>query len=279
MIFLNLLIKLILVNCGIIEGSILKFIILMLNFVGRKATLLIFAAMLVFLILSHTVGTIESLTKMTIRAVASSVSSGHSGRLTMETVDSRDQAKVIEDLEERNGRLTKKNRLAAVKQTSLESENNKLRDEQRVFFRGKEMSAKTASSQVAGGLQRRTKRVAATNLASVAGESIPFYGIAIIVGATSYELKSACDTMKDLYDLEVALDPDEASEEGRDYVCGLQVPTKDEIWQSTKNSPHAAWQTAVAAYDGSSDWVSTLEVPDFSGGWSSTKEWVAGWFD
>ena len=49
----------------------------------------------------------------------------------------------------------------------------------------------------------------------------------MIVGATTYELKSACDTMKDSYDLDHALNPEGMTAEDRDKVCGLQVPSKE----------------------------------------------------
>ncbi len=275
------------VSYEVLEG-IVKVIFLLLNFVRRTATLLVFLLMLAFLILSHTSGLVASVTTAAIRAATGLASasstflatkSGLENELYEMRIKSNNQAKAIDQLERNNTRLTRNNQLATTRLTSLEAENRKLKDDLRVSFRGKKMSTKAAVAQVNGSLQARTKRVAATNLASVAGESIPFYGIAIIAAATSYELKSACDTMSDLYDLEVSLNPDAASDGGRDYVCGLQVPTKEEIWQSTKTSPRAAWQTAVAAYDGSTDWVSNLESPDFSGKWSSLKGWVSGWLD
>ncbi len=271
----------------VLEG-VLKVIFLLINFIRRTATLFVFLLMLAFLILSHTSGLLASMTTGAIRAATGLASAsstalatkrGLENELYEARIKSDEQVKAIEELERKNTRLTKDKKLATTKLTSLDAENRKLKGELQVSFRGKKMSTKAAAAQVTGSLQARTKRVAATNLASVAGESIPFYGIAIIAAATSYELKSACDTMRDLYDLDVALDPDGASDDGRDYVCGLQVPTKEEIWRTTKASPRAAWQTAVAAYDGSTDWVSNLEAPDFSGKWSSLKGWVSGWVD
>lgn len=266
----------------------MRIIFLVVNSVRRTATFLVFLLMLAFLILSHTSGFVASMSTAAIRAgtgLASTASAGLATKsglekeLLQEEIKSNEQIKAIEELKRKNTRLNKDNKVATTRLTSLDAENRKLKDELRVSFRGEKMSTKAAAAQVTGSLQARTKRVAATNLASVAGESIPFYGIAIIAAATSYELKSACDTMRDLYDLEVALNPDQASEDGRDYVCGLQVPTKEEIWQSTKTSPRAAWQTAVAAYDGSTEWVSNLEAPDFSRRWSSVRGWAVELFD
>ncbi|WP_289042691.1 hypothetical protein [uncultured Aliiroseovarius sp.] len=258
------------------------------NWLRRTATLLVFLVMLLFLVISHTVESVAFLTTNAIEmatglaSVSTSALTGKSSlenQLAAEKVKSRNQAKTIERLENRSSRLSKETKLASAKADALQLENNKLKAEQHVTFRGKTMSAKAASVQVTGGIQARTKGVAVTNLASVVGESIPFYGIAIIAGATTYELKAACDTMEDLYDLQIALNPEETSDESRSFVCGLQVPTKDEIWQSMADSPSKAWSTAVSAYDGSSEWISKLEAPDFTGRWSRMMAWLSGWFE
>ena len=121
----------------------------------------------------------------------------------------------------------------------------------------------------------RTRRVANANVAATTGEAIPFWGVAIIVAATGYELKSSCDTMHDLYEMQVLIDPSSAIPEDRDQVCGLQVPTKDEIWSAIKASPSAAWETTTSAASGTVDWAKDLEMPDFGG----VTEWVVTLFD
>lgn len=128
-------------------------------------------------------------------------------------------------------------------------------------------------------VRTRTQRTAIANIASAGGEALPFVGIGIIAGATVYEVKMSCDNMHDLYEMQVAVDPTRANTEDRDMVCGLQVPTKDELWQSIKTTPGAAWDGAVDAAEGTADWANSLERPDFGGTWESAVNAIGGWFD
>lgn len=131
-------------------------------------------------------------------------------------------------------------------------------------------------------LRRMRQRIRTTTLANVAavgGEALPYFGIGIIVGATAYEVKEACATMSDIYELQLALDPEEAQPDDRDAVCGLQVPTREELWEGIKNTPGAAWDTAVASARGTADWAGNLERPDFGGAWQSLVAGVASWFE
>jgi hypothetical protein len=98
--------------------------------------------------------------------------------------------------------------------------------------------------------QRVTKRTTAgatRNVAATFGEAIPVIGVGVVVAATAWELKDACDTMKDLHELEVALDPTKASDASVQEVCGMKVPSKEEIWEKVKASPGEAWANAKAA--------------------------------
>jgi hypothetical protein len=95
-------------------------------------------------------------------------------------------------------------------------------------------------------------------VAATFGESIPVIGVGVVVAATAWELKDACDTMKDLHELEVALDPAKAKDASVQEVCGLRVPSKEEIWEKVKSSPGAAWQMAKDAMP------ELPEMPDFA---------------
>ncbi|WP_144435564.1 hypothetical protein [Roseovarius atlanticus] len=189
----------------------------------------------------------------------------------MNAESAADQNK-IRDLEARSASQTKELK-------NLRAQNNELKRGRFVDFKGKRVRLDDAIKTASTGIQSRTKRVAAANVASAAGESIPFWGIAIIVGATTYELTSACDTMTDLYDLQVAIDPSQASEEDRKYVCGLRVPTREELWDDVKSSPGIAWTSAVNAYEDGAEWVGNLEPPDFSGTWNTAMSWLGSWFE
>ena len=124
----------------------------------------------------------------------------------------------------------------------------------------------------------RTTRSTLANVSSIPGESIPFYGIAIVVAATAYELKAACDNMTDLYDLQVALDPDTARSDDRSAVCALQVPTKQEVWLGIKKSPQIAWDTSITTLGSVTDSVKNIDTPEFGGMWQRFTNWIGGRF-
>jgi hypothetical protein len=144
---------------------------------------------------------------------------------------------------------------------------------QLVEWGGEQVQVREAVQRVTASISDRTARVAAANLGSMAGESIPIYGIAIVVAATAYELKASCDSMKEMHELEVALGVVEASDAQVQEVCGLQVPTREEIWGLITSSPGAVWDGAVSLLD------VDLPSPDFGGMWERTLEWFGGWFD
>lgn len=96
-------------------------------------------------------------------------------------------------------------------------------------------------------IAKRTAVGATRNIAATFGEAVPTIGIGVIAGVTALELKDACDTMMDLHELDVALDPSSANDPDVSEVCGMRVPTKEEIWTKVKVSPGAAWQMAKDA--------------------------------
>jgi hypothetical protein len=103
-------------------------------------------------------------------------------------------------------------------------------------------AVKTTTQRIA----RRTAIDATRNVTSTFGEAVPAVGVAVIVGVSAWELKDACDTMSDLHDLDVAIDPSLANDPSVSEVCGLKVPTKEEIWAKVSASPEEAWNGAKA---------------------------------
>ncbi len=85
---------------------------------------------------------------------------------------------------------------------------------------------KTAGSNI----RKRTLRSAAVNVGSMAGEALPFVGWAVIIGATGYELKLACEnlidveTLQENFGISDTADPGERSAMRR--VCDPSVPTE-----------------------------------------------------
>lgn len=97
---------------------------------------------------------------------------------------------------------------------------------------------------------QRTARGAARSLGGAVAQSLPFVGVASVVGLTAWEVADACETMKDL----AALAPDAADDPAD--VCGLTPPTTAEVyhaiaagageWRSVSGDPPAA---APEAFD------------------------------
>ncbi len=227
---------------------------------GRILAVLLFLSIFVA---SHTVTALAAITSTAISAVAGTASTVI-GRSKTETLGlSRQNARLRTDLDIEKRRVS-----------SLVKENERIRKVNVVTFRGRSTTAKEATQEVLDLTMTRTTRSTLANVSSIPGESIPFYGIAIVLAATSYELKAACDNMTDLYDLQVALGTETARSDDRSAVCALQIPTKKEVWNGIKKSPQVAWDTSIAALDGVTDSVRTIEMPEFGGMWRRFTNWI-----
>ena len=90
------------------------------------------------------------------------------------------------------------------------------------------------------------------NLASVPVEAIPTAGVVVVVGVTTLELKEACETMKDMTELNQIMGIEAPPDQ--EEVCGLKVPTPDEVMDQVLNSPRAIWESM-------SNW--DLELPSW----------------
>lgn len=119
-----------------------------------------------------------------------------------------------------------------------------LRNTDTVIYRGARTNLAEAVTDTSGRIARRTAVAATRNSSSVVAEAIPYLGIAAILAVTAYDLKDSCDTIKDLHELDVAIDPNNEFGEDEAVICGLSVPTKDEVWEAVKNSSVDAWQHA-----------------------------------
>lgn len=137
------------------------------------------------------------------------------------------------------------------------------------------MAAGEATGKVLASVRARTARVAATNFAAIPGESIPVYGMAVVLAATGWELQQACATMTELDDLETALCGTAPPPDAREKVCGMSVPSRDEVWSIVAAAPAAAWETSVSGMKHASETIPALPEPDFDGWWRA----VLGLFD
>ena len=68
------------------------------------------------------------------------------------------------------------------------------------------------------------------SIAAIPAESIPFFGVAVLLADTGYELYAACETVRDLDELYVDLGmEDEVPEDAMHSVCDPSLPEAGEI--------------------------------------------------
>lgn len=79
---------------------------------------------------------------------------------------------------------------------------------------------------VAGRVRERLAKGVARNVSSVPAESIPYLGIGVTLSMTALDLYDACQTMKEFNELLLKLGQGVESDEA---VCGMKLPTKDEV--------------------------------------------------
>ncbi len=92
-------------------------------------------------------------------------------------------------------------------------------------------------------ISHRTVVGAFRNVGSTFGEAIPYVGVAVVVGVTTLELNDACATLRDLHEVEKELNIEGTIDKDVDTVCGLETPTREEIWGKVTNSPEQVWNS------------------------------------
>lgn len=157
-------------------------------------------------------------------------------------------ASLSKDLAKGEGRVAALSKDISTKEAriaSLSEEVTQFRKVGGVTYRGEKRLLTEAITDTNGRIARRTAQAATRNASSIVAEAIPYLGIAAMLGVTAYDLKDSCDTIKDLHSLDVAIDPSKELRVEDAEVCGLRVPTKDEVWASVKSSSKEAWANAA----------------------------------
>ena len=94
---------------------------------------------------------------------------------------------------------------------------------------------KKAVSRITKNITRRTILGVGRNITAAYAEAIPGPGVAVIVGVTAWELYDACQTMKDMDEINKSMGIDDTVE--KDKVCGKKLPSIKEIVKAIKSSP------------------------------------------
>ena len=95
---------------------------------------------------------------------------------------------------------------------------------------------------------KRTKKLVATTLAEISGEAIPMLGIPILLAATAYEIKLACENLDDLDQLYSDMGmADETPDDVMHSVCHPTLPDAGKVWDGVVEKSGEWWGELVEA--------------------------------
>lgn len=233
-----------------------------LKWLWRLAFVVVFLVSMAFNIVAVVGGTLFNAVSNTVESATGikTMVSRHAdevGLLTQE-LDARksDIAKLESEAEVQNKRIV-----------SLSDELEEARVAQTVTYRNQRKLLTEAVEDTSQRISQRTIQRSARNVSAVFAEAIPVVGVAVVVGVTGLELRDSCNTLKDLKELEKSFNPTVKLEDDVQQVCGLEVPTKEEVWESVKSSPAEAW-AGIEEYDLD---LGELQLPklSFEGTWEA----------
>lgn len=138
----------------------------------------------------------------------------------------------------------------------------------RVVYRGEKVALRDAVDRTANRISKRAVATSTREVGSMAGEAMPYIGVAVIVGVTALELNDLCATLKDMSELKRALLLEPTIDGDEKTVCAIKVPTKEELWETAKTSPGKAWSFAKDAVPTLQE-IKDIELPSF--------EWEQAW--
>lgn len=152
-------------------------------------------------------------------------------------VPAADPAKVI--LEEKVVSLEKSNRALEDRVLALENHNRILAANSNHWEKSLQ-TARTAGRRLSANIARRVLWNVSRHIAGMAGTSIPYVGAGVSVAMTAVDVQQGCESLKELniMNREMTLDTEDESK-----VCGLSVPTKDQVIADVIKN----WQSAYAS--------------------------------
>ena len=134
-------------------------------------------------------------------------------------------------LDSKNKQLLAENSRQTSQIAKFQLEKNELNEKINKGGKTAKETAETVNKRLAKGVAR--------NVAAIPSESVPYFGIGIIIASTSLDIYDACQTMKDINSLLVLLGQGEEKPE----FCGQKVPTVDEVVANAKSD----WKKSAKA--------------------------------
>ncbi len=156
---------------------------------------------------------------------------------------------------------------ARVKQTSLDLDGERVKVKQTSLdlqnVKAKQLIDAKEAKLVAGRVGERLAKGVARSVGSVPAESVPYLGVGVILSMTALDLYDACQTMKEFNELLLKLGQGVESQEA---VCGMKLPTKQEVvanlgatWRKSYEDARAAAADAKAQVQ-----IPQLQLPTWS---------------
>ncbi len=144
------------------------------------------------------------------------------------------QRKASDELKRKNRQLVDRNRKLQNGMTKVRRKNGRLA--------GRMARLRTETNVAVKRTVARSAKAAVRAVATAPGKALPGVGTAVVVGATAWEIKDLCDTIRDMKAIQREIDPSKSHAEDEQTVCGMEVPTEEEILSLIKMAPQNAWQ-------------------------------------
>lgn len=148
--------------------------------------------------------------------------------------------KAHKDLDEKHTALRKATNDLETKHAVLHKSNKDLETRHEQLQRSVQNN-KVAATKVSKRIASRSVKGAVRNITAMAAEAVPVLGTTVIVAVTAWDVHDACENLKDLNEVSTVL---ETETEDDTKVCGLRVPTKDEVMDQVKSNWEGAYKAA-----------------------------------
>ena len=142
-----------------------------------------------------------------------------------------------------NDMLVASSKALEARQVSLEKSFKEVEAANGALKRSSEIRA-AAVMKTSKQLAVRSVANATRNVSLVFAEAIPFIGTGIMLAVTALDVYDACDTLKDINELNRVFDH---QQEDQTKVCGMKVPTIAQVLAQTRANAKAVYQSAVDA--------------------------------
>ncbi len=134
-----------------------------------------------------------------------------------------------------------------------------------------------AAVTTATSIAQRTTRLDGLRGDTLAGRSVPLWGMSLAQATDTIEHQAACDTLTDIAALRAVLNP-KASVAADPALCTISVPSADALWMQVKSNPRLTWESArdrLLAYGGPAP---KFPRPEFQSWWGATLATMERWF-